>query len=52
MAGIIPGILMGLALVVVVMLEVRRNHVVTVHRREGIRKRALESHLRMHSGDF
>ena len=28
MAGIIPGILMGLALVVVVMLEVRRNHVV------------------------
>ena len=27
MAGIIPGILMGLALVVVVMLEVRRNHV-------------------------
>ena len=28
MAGIIPGILMGLALVVVVMLEVRRDHVV------------------------
>ena len=28
MAGIIPGILMGLALIIVVMLEVRSNHVV------------------------
>ena len=28
MAGIIPGILMGLALIIVVMLEVRRDHVV------------------------
>ena len=49
-AGIIPGILMGLALVVVVMLEVR-NHVVPSNVREGICKRALNA-LGMHSGDF
>ena len=42
MAGIIPGILMGLALVVVVMLEVRKQSCRAVQRTEGIRKRALE----------
>ena len=51
MAGIIPGILMGPATVVVVMLEVRRNHVVPSNVEKASAKSA-GTHLRMHSGDF
>ena len=43
MAGIVPGILMGLALIVVVMLEVRKNHVVPSNVQKASAKERLDA---------
>ena len=51
MAGIVQGILMGLALIVVVMLEVHKNHVVPSNVQKASAKKDW-MRLRMLSGDF
>ena len=43
MAGIVPGILMGLALIVVVMLEVHKNHVVPSNVQKASAKERLDA---------
>ena len=43
MAGIVPGILMGLALIIVVMLEVRKNHVVPSNVQKASAKERLDA---------
>ena len=42
-AGIVPGILMGLALIIVVMLEVRKNHVVPSNVQKASAKERLDA---------
>lgn len=49
-AGIVPGILMGTALVIVVMIEARRKNIQPVQKKQ-LQKRDGQL-LKMHSGDF
>ena len=50
MAGIVPGLLMGVALVIIVMIEAKRN-ITFQPSREKASAKSAGIHLKMHSGD-